>query len=309
MALKKILEQLFGPFKDRHRLVVDSQVAEPVALEETVLICKLKQTPQSLVAVDIYLGFTDTEDEDLKTGQYHLSGEILKVEDALGDWCVSIRLLSNSNDLVKRRSDRWPIDNFPIRYRRSGSAEEHAAKMIDFSAEGIGIERQEPLQVGEVLEIFGLAEAMEMDFDEPSRFEVRVLPAPRKAGLMLAEGTSAEMKSKLLDFSIQLRQVNRFWNSFMDNIRVKVGRPAQSSVLPSVDFVARQLRRKMSALKMLIDERRFEELADSLNLLERFERLMEDIAQLEEEKKKLIPLCSGKRNLLLEFLEKRNPTK
>jgi hypothetical protein len=95
----------------------------------------------------------------------------------------------------------------------------------------------------------------------------------------------------------------------LDNIRVKVGRPAQSAVLPSVDFVARQLRRKMTALKMLIDERRFEELADSMNLLERYERLVEDISQLEEEKKKLVPLCSGKRTLLLEFLEKQNPAK
>jgi hypothetical protein len=280
-----------------------------VGLDEANLVCRLKQTPQSLVPVDIYLGFTDTEDEDLKTGQYHLSGEVVKVEDSLGEWLVSIRLLNKAEDLVKRRSDRWPIANFPIRYRRVGSSEEQLAKMIDFSAEGIGIERNEPLRVGEILEIFGLAMAMEMDFDEPARFEVRVLPTPRKAGLMLAEGASAEMKTKLLDFSIQLRQVNRFWNSFLDNIRVKVGRPAQSAVLPSVDFVARQLRRKMTALKMLIDERRFEELADSMNLLERYERLVEDISQLEEEKKKLVPLCSGKRTLLLEFLEKQNPAK
>jgi PilZ domain len=307
MPLLKILSQLFGPDKDRHRLVVDSQIAKPLTLEGTSLVCNLKRKPKSPLTIDVYLGFTDTDDQDIKIGQYHFSGEVQKVEDAEKEWRVSIRILNTAADLVKRRSDRWTINNYPIQFKRANEDILYPAKLIDLSAEGIGIDRDEPLQVGEILEISGLATGMQMDFAEPVRFEVRVLPTARKAGLMITQDASDEMKTKLMDFSIQLRQVNRFWNNFLDNIRIKVGKPVQNSNLPSIEFIARQLRRKSATLKMIVDEVQFNELNESLLLLERYESILESLTQLEEEKRKLEPLSSGKRQLLVAFLEKQNP--
>ena len=306
MILQKILERLCDESKHKHRLTVDSQPAEALFLDGTDLICRMQGKPQSPTTIDIYLGHTESENSEIRNGQYDLLAEVLNCEASEKGWRVSLRILNPNTELVNRKSDRWKTPVFPIHYRKKKTQQIKGSRVLDFSAEGMAIEREDDFQIGEIVEIYGLAENMKMPLKDPIEFEVRILPTPKKAGLMLRPDVSEELRNCFKEFSSQLRQFNRFWNSFLEIIRTHTGYTTNKETLPSCDFICRQLKRKEAILNIHIDSTHFEQLSDAITFFERFERLKEDLIRLEEEKNKLEQMTQLKEAILTQFMSHQN---
>lgn len=306
MILQKILERLCDENKHKHRLTVDSHPADALFLDGTDLICRMQEKPQSPTTIDIYLGHTESENSEIRTGQYDLIAKVLNCEASEKGWRVSLRILNPNTELVNRKSDRWKTPVFPIHYRKKNTQQIKGSRVLDFSAEGMAIEREDDFQIGEIVEIFGLAENMKMPLRDPIEFEVRILPTPKKAGLMLRQDAPEELRNSFKEFSSQLRQFNRFWNSFLEIIRTHTGYTTNKETLPSCDFICRQLKRKETVLNIHTTSAIFEEVSDAISFFERFERLKEDLARLEEEKSKMEPMTLSKIAILTQFLSNQS---
>lgn len=303
MVLQKILERLCSANKSKHRLTVDCQSADPLFMDGLDLICRMQNKPNSPTTIDIYFTHIESEESVIKSGQYDLLAEVLSAEQTEAGWRVSLRILNSNTELVHRKSDRWKTPIFPIVYQKKNETLKRISRVLDFSAQGIAIERDVPLEIGECVNIFGMSEVMKMPLGESVKFEVRILPTPTKAGLMLTSEASEDLKNAFADFSNQLRQVIRFWNSFLEIIKTITTKAEANAVLPSSDFICRQLRRKEAGLGVLIDLDQFEQLTDCISFLERFQRLKEDLIQLEAEKKSMEPQTNEKNIFLINFIE------
>jgi hypothetical protein len=307
MTLPNILQLLLSEGASHHRLMVDSMPAIPIASEGPDLICITARQPKPLVDLEVHLVFDGFSEHAVKAGCYHLKGQVFQMEESDRGWTLSIRVLNPAGDLDKRQSDRWKIKNAPIRYRRAGSTDEVDSELIDISASGIGILRDRELVPGEFIEILGLAAVTGKPIGDSVAFEVRVLPTPTKAGLRVSETESQETKDNLLEFFDQLGQVQRFWQSFLDNVRARIGQPIRKGAMLSITFACSQLRKRKNILLLLVEESEFERAVEALTQLERYNRILEEIVLLEDEKTRAEAKVPDQKRVLDEFLNRLNP--
>lgn len=305
MPINLLIKQLLKDGLERHRFYVDSSPAEPLLLDGMDLICKLARKPPPKVGIEIYLAFNGFEQSDLKSGIYHLDADVLTVEASADQWRVALRFNENEESLGKRQNDRLRVHQFAIRIRRSGEAtQEWPANVQDLSPDGMGIRREFPLNVGEVLDVLGLAEATGLEFPEAVPFQVRALPNSTKAGLLLAPGNSTEAMDLFAALFVQLKQIQRFWQSQLDNIRLTLGMATQKGALLSAEFACRQLRDRPIPRRLLISDEDFESVTQYLAELTRLDRIQEEIAILEADREWLLTKAPASKVWLKGFLNR-----
>lgn len=303
MPVKLLIDRLLKDGLERHRFYVDSFPAEPLFVDGVDLICKLARKPPPKVGIEIYLAFNGFEESDLKSGIYHLDAEVLTVEASGIQWRVALRFQEMDNTLSKRQNDRLRVHQFAVRIRLTGeTTEEWPANVQDLSPDGMGIRREFEMAVGEVVDVIGLAEATGLDFPASVPFQVRAVPNSTKAGLLLAQGNTAEVMDLFASLFVQLKQVQRFWQSQLDNIRLKLGMATQKGALLSAEFACRQLRDRPIPRRILIRDDDFENVVQFLAELARLDRVQEEIALLEADREWLRTKAPASRDWLKQFL-------
>lgn len=251
---------------------------------------RLPRKMQGTLPIEICLtpddGASQDSEDKLPQGPVVLQGEVQPECALRPGWKCHIAVLDAEDILERRHSTRIAVHRMRLIGRIEGeSTRVFPVTVRDVGPDGLGITTQESLTQGTVVRLSGFEEFTGKDEGE-WRFEVRSAWRKNGAGLLIAPDQENGHRF-LKDLHAQLEIAGRFWLSLVGHAREKRGQNSGSECKVSIDFAVKQLRQRRAAQLTLIGNEDLEALHLALKDEDELQRLNDEIALLQTQKKSL----------------------
>jgi hypothetical protein len=301
MNIKALLQFVAGLPAESQRLFVEEDKATALSFSEGKLEVMLLRSVSGKVWIQVFLGSDSNVPEEIKLGSYHLGGLVESCRSRNGRFLATLTLTTRDDELEQRKSSRFLVFAMNLEARVEGESELFMVRIMDISPQGLGIRPSKHLASGLKVSLFGWEPYLKnplpkIDFTVRSTFKSGI------CGLEIAPSQNQAV-SALGDLFLVLQSTRRFWESLVEHARNYGRKEAITGVQVGVDFACRQLRNRKEVVRCLMDENKFEELADAMGLEMECVRLEGEIKAQQERLEKLMAGQQKRKKEVNEFLE------